>query len=87
LRELCGKAFDDFVGVQAFDGDKLVPACLPFDDRYGGLLDTQYPAEEAGQLPVGLALLRRRGDFYLEDAAGKTGNLIPAGAGMDFNLQ
>lgn len=82
-----GKALDDFFGVQAFDGDELVAARLPFDDSYRGLLDTQYPAEEVGQLPVSLALLRRRGDFYLEDTAGKTGNLTTSGAGMDFNLQ
>lgn len=87
MRKSGGKAFDDFVGVQAFDGDKLVAALLPFNNCYGGLLNTQYPAEEVGQLPVGLTLLRRRDDFYLEDAPGKTGNLVPAGTGVDLNLQ
>lgn len=87
MRKSGGKAFDDCVGVQACDGDKLVAALLPFDDCYGGLLNTQYPAEEVGQLPVGLTLLRRRGDFYLEDAAGKTDNLVPAGTRVDLNLK
>ena len=81
-----GKAFGDFPKVQAFDGDELAAAGPALNNGYGGLFYTHYLAEEVGQLPVGLALLRRRSDFYLEDAAGKTGDFGTAGAWMDFDL-
>ena len=86
-RKSAGKALDNFLGTQSLDGDEFVPPGGPFYNGYGGLFNSEYPAEKVGKLPVGLALLRRRGDSYLEYAAGKTGNLVTAGAGMDFYLQ